>query len=111
MESWCVGSPLPAASVTPRSPYSVSCCILHSFNNDLKNCRSREKSNVLCKNIEDLHTEENINVCFSDNRYDNCNPTTNRTIPFLTMKIKRNPGIDRYAVVFTWAYELFQKNF
>lgn len=64
VESWRVGSPLPAAPVPPRSPYSVSCCILHSFNNDLENGRSREKSNVLCKNIEDVHSEENINMFF-----------------------------------------------
>lgn len=35
-----------------------------------------------------MKTEENIIVCFSDNSYDNCNLTKNRTIPLWVVKMK-----------------------
>lgn len=60
--------------VYSSSELSFQSCILHQFNNDLKNWKQREKNTLPYKNIEDKQTEESITVCFSDNSYDKCNP-------------------------------------
>lgn len=53
-----------------------------------KTGKQREKNTLPCENIEDMQIKENLIVCFSDNSYDNCNPTKIE-LSFLTNEDKK----------------------